>query len=93
MGMDVYGNKPKNQRGKYFGLNSAGWHPLATYMCEVAPKITAKCRHWHSNDFDGLNAEDSLQLPTSCRRRSTVAAPRDMRFSSLSLSRRTNAAR
>ena len=38
MGMDVYGNKPKNQRGKYFGLNSAGWHPLADYMCEVAPR-------------------------------------------------------
>ena len=62
MGIDVYGNRPKNQRGKYFGLNSAGWHPLATYICEVAPKITAKCRHWHSNDFDGLNGDDSILL-------------------------------
>jgi hypothetical protein len=62
MGMDVYGNKPKNQCGKYFGISAWGWRPLAIYACEVAPEITAKCKHWYSNDFDGLNGEDSILL-------------------------------
>jgi hypothetical protein len=62
MGMDVYGNKPKNVCGKYFGMNMWGWRSLATYACEVAPAITAKCKHWDSNDFDGLNGDDSILL-------------------------------
>jgi hypothetical protein len=62
MGMDVYGNKPKNKCGKYFGISAWGWRPLATYACEVAPEITAKCQRWYSNDFDGLNGEDSILL-------------------------------
>jgi hypothetical protein len=62
MGMDVYGNRPKNQCGKYFGISAWGWRPLATYACEVAPAITAKCKYWYSNDCDGLNGEDSILL-------------------------------
>jgi hypothetical protein len=62
MGMDVYGNKPKNVCGKYFGMNMSGWRSLATYACEVAPAITAKCEHWDGNDFDGLNGDDSILL-------------------------------
>lgn len=62
MGMDVYGNEPKNQCGRYFGVNMSGWSSFATYLCEVAPAITAKCTHWYSNDFDGLNGEDSILL-------------------------------
>jgi len=62
MGMDVYGNKPKNECGKYFGMNMSGWRSLATYACEVAPAITAKCKHWYSNDFDGLSDDDSILL-------------------------------
>jgi hypothetical protein len=62
MGMDVYGNKPKNKCGKYFGISARSWCPLATYACEVAPEITAKCKLWYSNDFDGLNGEDSILL-------------------------------
>ena len=62
MGMDVYGNKPKNECGKYFGMNIWGWRSLATYACEVAPAITAKCKHWYSNDFDGLSGDDSILL-------------------------------
>ena len=62
MGMDVYGNKPKNKCGEYFRRNASGWDPLATYACEVAPEITAKCKYWYSNCFDGLNGEDSILL-------------------------------
>jgi hypothetical protein len=62
MGMDVYGNEPKNEYGKYFGMNMSGWRSLVTYACEAAPEITAKCKLWFYNDFDGLNGEDSILL-------------------------------
>jgi hypothetical protein len=62
MGMDVFGNKPNSEAGEHFRCNVWGWHPLAKYCCEVAPDITSKCKHWHSNDADGLAAEDARQL-------------------------------
>jgi hypothetical protein len=62
MGMEIFGTNPNNPCGKYFGITAWGWHPLATYVREVAPEIAAKCKHWYSNDFDGLNGEDSLLL-------------------------------
>jgi hypothetical protein len=46
MGMDIYGNEPKNECGKYFGITAWGWRPLVTYMRELAPEITAKCKLW-----------------------------------------------
>ena len=64
MGMDVIGKNPKNETGEYFRNNVWGWGPLATYVCQVAPEITAKCKYWQSNDGDGLNGEE-LDLP--CR--------------------------
>ena len=33
-----------------------------TYVCGVVPEITANCKHWYSNDFDGLNGDDSILL-------------------------------
>src|SRR5689334_2199034 len=62
MGMDVYGNEPKNKCGEYFGNTAWSWRPLATYVGEVAPEISAGCKYWHSNDGDGLNRDDSMQL-------------------------------
>jgi len=62
MGMDVIGRNPRDGVGNYFRNNVWRWHPLAEYGCEVAPEIAAKCRHWHSNDGDGLDAEDSIRL-------------------------------
>ena len=62
MGMDVIGKNPKNETGEYFRNNAWSWGPLATYVCEVAPEITAKCKYWQSNDGDGLNGEDSIFL-------------------------------
>lgn len=62
MGMDVYGKKPVSETGKYFRNNVWWWRPLADYCCEVAPKITANCKYWQSNDGDGLNAQDSASL-------------------------------
>jgi hypothetical protein len=62
MGMDVCGKQPTTEHGEYFCNNVWWWRPLAEYMFEIAPEIAANCRHWHSNDGDGLNGHDSLRL-------------------------------
>lgn len=62
MGMDVYGRKPKSETGSYFRRAVWGWHPLAEYVREVAEDLAAGCKHWHSNDGDGLGARDSAAL-------------------------------
>lgn len=62
MGMDVYGLKPRNKSGEYFRNNVWYWHPLWSYIEETFPKIASKVQHGHSNDGDGLNAQDSYKL-------------------------------
>lgn len=64
MGMDVSGRKAKTGAGVYFRRNVWGWHPLATLVCKLAPRITCHCRRWHSNDGDGLNATNADRLAT-----------------------------
>jgi hypothetical protein len=54
MGMDVYGRQPRSERGKYFRASVWSWRPIATLSCAAAPDITAGCKHWQSNDGDGL---------------------------------------
>jgi hypothetical protein len=67
MGMDVYGKNPTSETGKYFRNNVWWWRPLAGYVCEIAPQITAKCEHWQSNDGDGLDADSSVKLAAILR--------------------------
>jgi hypothetical protein len=62
MGMDVYGIKPTSEAGAYYRANVWWWHPLADYIIEVAPHLSAKCRYWHSNDGSGLGGRDSKAL-------------------------------
>jgi hypothetical protein len=62
MGMDVCGKAPRSELGHYFCANSSGWPPLADYCCHVAPEICASCKHWHSNDGDGLTDTQSVAL-------------------------------
>ncbi|MDE2105515.1 MAG: hypothetical protein KGL39_50275 [Patescibacteria group bacterium] len=62
MGMDVYGRRPTSETGKYFRNNVWWWRPLAEYVVQTAPALAAKCRHWQSNDGDGLDAADSIAL-------------------------------
>jgi hypothetical protein len=62
MGMDVYGNDPTSERGSYFRNNWWWWRPVAYYICEVAPDIASRCEHWQSNEGDGLEEEDCLEL-------------------------------
>lgn len=65
MGMDVYGKNPENETGRYFRANVWGWHPLADYLCSVAPDLMAKVTYLHSNDGDGLNQADAVALATA----------------------------
>ncbi len=62
MGMDVYGDKPKNEDGKYFRNNVWWWRPLWDYCLENYPSIAGKVEDGHSNSGYGLNASDSKKL-------------------------------
>jgi hypothetical protein len=68
MGMDVGGCNPKTVEGEYFHNNWWAWRPLAQYCQEVAPEITGHCKHWDSNDGDGLSGQDSLALADSLQK-------------------------
>jgi hypothetical protein len=62
MGMDVIGVNPTTKRGEYFRNNVWWWRKLADYCLENHGDIAEKCEYWHSNDGDGLNADDSVAL-------------------------------
>ena len=62
MGMDVIGQNPVSPDGQMFLNTVWQWAPLAAFCQVIAPDETKSCRHWQSNDGDGLNAEESLQL-------------------------------
>lgn len=62
MGMDVYGINPSDENGEYFRNNVWYWRPLWDYCLDKYPAIAGKVKYGHSNDGDGLNAEDSYKL-------------------------------
>jgi hypothetical protein len=62
MGFDVFGHAPRSERGKYFGNTIWWWCPLANYCQHVAPDVCEPCRHWYSNDHDGLDDAAAIAL-------------------------------
>lgn len=60
--MDVYGKHPSEKIGEYFRQSVWGWHPLWDFCCTVRPDLTDKVKHGHTNDGDGLNEKDSIDL-------------------------------
>lgn len=62
MGMDVYGQAPRSEAGKYFRRGMWSWPPLATWITTRWPELTSACQYWFSNDGDGLNDEQSVAL-------------------------------
>jgi hypothetical protein len=62
MGMDVYGKNPTNEVGAYFRRNVWGWRPLWTYVRLNHPELAGLVEHGHTNDGDGLDAENSKLL-------------------------------
>ena len=80
MGMDVYGKAPTSEVGTYFRRNVWWWHPLADLILDLAPAEAAPCQYWHTNDGDGLDAEQSValadkldQLMQACQVRGWIA--------------------
>jgi hypothetical protein len=67
MGMDVYGRAPTTETGTYFRRNVWGWHPLWNYVEDQHPDLASKVGYGHTNDGDGLGAEDSLTLANRLR--------------------------
>lgn len=59
MGMDVYGKKPISEEGEYFRANIWSWHPIWDYCHDLMPEICSKVENAHSNDGDGLEADDA----------------------------------
>ena len=62
MGMDVMGVEPKNKIGEYFRNNVWHWHPLWDFCCDVDSELCDKVPNGHSNDGDGLDCENSVEL-------------------------------
>lgn len=62
MGMDVYGKAPTSPGGGHFRNNVWWWRPLANLCLDLAPEVCEPCKHWHSNDGDGLGAEGAQTL-------------------------------
>jgi hypothetical protein len=62
MGMDVFGKQPRSEAGAHFRRNNSGWRGLAEYCCDIAPEITRACKHWLSNDGDGLDDAGATAL-------------------------------
>jgi hypothetical protein len=65
VGFDIVGRNPSSEIGAHFGMTAGGWAPLANYIIETVPEIAAECRHWHSNDGDGLDAPEAEALARS----------------------------
>jgi len=62
MGMDVFGTNPTEEKGAYFRNNVWWWHPLWDYCLNLHPDLCEKVENGHSNDGDGLDADDAREL-------------------------------
>lgn len=66
MGMDVFGDAPDNEEGKYFRNNVWWWRPLWDYCEQVAPTLL-EGNGGHYNDGWGLSKRDALALAKRLR--------------------------
>jgi hypothetical protein len=62
MGMDVYGRNPTAPQGEYFRASIDQWPLLAKVIKTLCPQETWPCKHWNSNDGDGLTGPQALAL-------------------------------
>lgn len=61
MGMDVYGLKPKNEKGSYFRNNVWWWRPLWNYCGSVDPTLFERVPGGHYNSGDGLKTPEEAE--------------------------------
>lgn len=62
MGMDVYGQAPTAEVGRYFRSGGPFWPPLWEYCIAVAPHVAGRVRYGFSNDGDGMCRHDAAEL-------------------------------
>ena len=64
MGMDVYGENPKGEKGDYFRNNVWWWRPLWQYCHSSAPELIDEDKFVSgtTNDGAGLNAMKAAKL-------------------------------
>jgi hypothetical protein len=62
MGMDVFGQNPDCEVGKYFRQNVWGWHSLWQYVEDRFPEIARKVPDAHWNNGHGLDSQSSREL-------------------------------
>jgi hypothetical protein len=62
MGFDIVNGIGPFPVGRYW------WRILADYARHIAPSITAACRHWYTNDGDGLTEDHARQLGAELQR-------------------------
>jgi hypothetical protein len=69
MGMDVYGSNPTAPEGEYFRASISHWPLLVKVITTLCPHETSACKHWKTNDGDGLNAAQALTLADALDRK------------------------
>lgn len=79
MGFDLHGEEPISEVGKYFRNNVWWWHPLWEYCQITYPQICDKVLYGHSNDGDGLKAEDAKALALLLRK--DISSGKVLRYS------------
>jgi hypothetical protein len=62
MGMDVYGWNPTAPQGEYFRASISQWPLLVKVITTLCPEETSPCKHWETNDGDGLNGPHAIAL-------------------------------
>ncbi len=56
MGMDVYGQEPKNSKGEYFRASIWGWPTITTVMEACGYDVPET---WYVNEGEGLETQES----------------------------------
>jgi hypothetical protein len=69
MGMDVNGRNPTAPQGEYFRAQIWQWPLLVKVITTLCPQETSSCKHWKTNDGDGLNSAQALALAEALERK------------------------
>jgi hypothetical protein len=69
MGMDVSGRNPTSPEGEYFRASIWRWPLLVKVITTLCPQETSPCKHWKTNEGDGLNSAQALALAEALERK------------------------
>ena len=68
MGFDLYGQKPKSEKGEYFRNNVWWWRRLADFVIHKTGVVDLKDQEvWHTNDFHLVPKEEAEQIAKQLR--------------------------